>query len=510
MDRPGASDIVRRLVEICGPPFARLAGPADEVAGCPARWVAVPGDARAAARVLRLAAQHDLAVVPRGAGTKIDWGAAPARVDIVLDTGRLAGIDRPAGEPTEVEVGAGTPLRAIQATLGRSGHRLPLDPPSPGATIGGVLAADESGPLRLCHGGPGDQLLRLRYLDAGGELVTVRLDPADLPAGNGVDLTGTGVNPDLTGTGVNPDLAVTGVNPDLTVTGADPDLAATGVDPDFWAAGATGFDVELPATGGFHGGAGVALARLLCGSQGGLGLLVSATLRVREVPAGRRWVIRPVRDPAEARTLVLEVLDADLDPAAIELHLPADVGPRAFVHPDHPSVAGRSGLAGSVAVLLEGGLPEVDEQAARLVGMLGAETTVTRSAPDWWGRYPFGPADVALRIEAAPEHLYSALYALRDSAGGPVSVRGSFGSGVLHAALTGRLATVERAVRIVAAARAVLQPRQGRCVVVAAPAPVRDAVDIWGGPPGLPGLRDAKDRLDPHRRLAPGRLPGGL
>jgi glycolate oxidase FAD binding subunit len=56
----------------------------------------------------------------------------------------------------------------------------------------------------------------------------------------------------------------------------------------------------------------------------------------------------------------------------------------------------------------------------------------------------------------------------------------------------------------------VLLARQGRCVVVAAPPPVRRAVDLWGELAALPRLRAVKEHLDPHRRLAPGRLPGGL
>ncbi|WP_408058062.1 FAD-binding oxidoreductase [Verrucosispora sioxanthis] len=123
----GVRDITRRLAEICGPRFARLAGPADEVAGSTARWVAVPGGPHAAAQVLRLAARHDLSVVPRGAGTKIDWGAPPERVDIMLDTGRLAGIGHQAPDRGTAEIGAGTPLRAVQAILERTGRRLALD-----------------------------------------------------------------------------------------------------------------------------------------------------------------------------------------------------------------------------------------------------------------------------------------------------------------------------------------------------------------------------------------------
>jgi len=85
-------DVERRLAEICGSGFAREAGPADEVAGTPARWVAAPGTVEAASAVLALAAEHDLAVAPRGAATKLDWGAPPARLDVLVDTGRLAGV----------------------------------------------------------------------------------------------------------------------------------------------------------------------------------------------------------------------------------------------------------------------------------------------------------------------------------------------------------------------------------------------------------------------------------
>ncbi|MEV4663541.1 FAD-binding oxidoreductase [Micromonospora echinofusca] len=441
-DRPGALDITRRLTEICGPPFARFAGPADEVAGRPARWVAVPGGAHAAAEVLRLAARHDLTVVPRGAGTKIDWGAAPDRVDIMLDTGRLAGIGHePAGSPT-AQVGAGTPLRAVQATLERTGQRLALDAPSPGATLGGVLAAGEAGPLRHRHGSPCDQLVGVRYLDADGELVD---------AGGGA--------------------------------------------------------------------AGLELARLLCGSQGALGVLVSATLRVQAVPAGRIWVSRPVWTPLEVHDLIRTVLAARLDPAAVELDLPAGAGPRprqgtrAAAMAAHPSMAGRvrggPGGAGRLVVLLEGGPADVAERADRLVALLGPGAAASHAPPDWWRRYPFGPGDTALRIEVPIADLHAAVYALRDAAGGPVPVRGSAGLGVVHAALPGAMSP-DRVASILAAVRGVLLARQGRCVVVSAPPAVRRAVDLWGELAGLARLRAAKAHLDPHHRLAPGRLPGGL
>ncbi|WP_433530855.1 FAD-binding oxidoreductase [Micromonospora sp. CA-263727] len=438
----GALDIAHRLTEICGPRFARFAGAADEVAGRPARWVAVPGGPHAAAQVLQLAARHDLAVVPRGAGTKIDWGAAPERVDIMLDTGRLAGIGhQPPGRGT-AEVGAGTPLRALQATLERTGQRLALDAPSPGATVGGVLAADEAGPLRHRHGTACDQLVGLRYLAADG---------------------------------------------------------------------------ELAEAGG--GAAGLAQARLLCGSEGALGVLVSATLRVQPVPASRVWVSRPVWTPLEVHDLIRAVLAARLDPAAVELDLPAGAGSRqrrggrAESMARHPSMMGRPSTgpaaAGSLVVLLEGGPAEVAERADRLVSLLGPRATVARSAPPWWRSYPFAPGDTALRLEVPITDLHAAVYALRDAAGTLVPVRGSAGLGMVHAALPGAMAP-DRVAAILAAVRGVLLARRGRCVVLAAPPAVRRAVDLWGELAGLAHLRAAKQHLDPTHRLAPGRLPGGL
>lgn len=425
-------DITRRLADICGEGFTRPAGLADEVAGRSASWVAAPGSAEAVSAVLRVAADRALSVVPRGAGTKLDWGAPPSRVDIVLDTGRLAGVWHRHADELVTEVGAGTPLRAVQAELARTGQRLPLDVPSDGATIGGVVAADEAGPMRHRHGSPGDRLFGLSYVDA------------------------TGV---------------------LNHAGG-------------WAAGETpGHD----------------LARLLCGSHGALGVLVSATLRVQPIPASRLWVSRSVWTPLEVHSLVREILGSWLSPTAIEVDLPADPAEPTGGH------RARSGppVAGSLAVLLEGGRADVGGRAARLAELLGSDVQAASRPPSWWGRYPFAADDVALRVDVPITDLHAAVYALRDATGTPVAVRGSAGLGVVHAALPGNT-TPERVADILAAVRGVLLARDGRCVVVAAPPRIRAAVDLWGELPTLPLLRRVKERFDPDRRLAPGRYTGGI
>lgn len=512
-NRPGALDITRKLAEICGSPFARFAGPADEVAGRTARWVAVPGGPHAAAEVLRLAAAYDLTVVPRGAGTKIDWGAAPAQVDIMLDTGRLAGVWHEPRDAAVAEIGAGTPMRAVQATLARTNRRLPVDVPSPGATLGGVLAADESGPLRHRHGSPCAQLIGVRYLDADGELVSVgESGTAALgraaPAGGG--RSAGGVPADGGGRAGAVGGAWSGV-------GGPGGGGSTG-DPGGGRGGDVAWARDADAILGRGEVPGLDVARLLCGSQGGLGVLVSATMRVQAVPASRVWVSRPVWTPLEVHDLVRAVLASGVGPAAVELDLPVPVPlprrripathPSVINRPDHPAVTGRP-AAGSLVVLLEGGPADVTERAERLTAVLGAPAMVGHHAPEWWGRYPFAPGDTALRIEVPINDLHAAVYALRDAAGAPVPVRGSAGTGAVHAALPGALPP-ERVASILTAVRSVLIARQGRCVVVAAPTAVRRTVDLWGELPALPRLRSAKAHLDPHHRLAPGRLPGGL
>lgn len=87
-----------------------------------------------------------------GARTKLDWGAPPEHVDRVVSTARLASLEsHDPGDMTAV-VEAGMPLEALQQALGAHGQWLAVDPPHPGATIGGTLATDDHGPRRLRYG----------------------------------------------------------------------------------------------------------------------------------------------------------------------------------------------------------------------------------------------------------------------------------------------------------------------------------------------------------------------
>ncbi|HEY8882298.1 MAG TPA: FAD-binding protein, partial [Dermatophilaceae bacterium] len=103
---------------------AVVATPADAVDRMPPRWVAMPDSTEQTAEVMRVTADHDLAVVVRGSGTKLSWGARPERVDLVLDTTRMDSVVEHAAGDLIVVVGAGMRLDDLQAGLVGSGQWL--------------------------------------------------------------------------------------------------------------------------------------------------------------------------------------------------------------------------------------------------------------------------------------------------------------------------------------------------------------------------------------------------
>jgi glycolate oxidase FAD binding subunit len=96
-------------------------------------------------------------------------GGVPKKVDVVLGLSRLNQvIVHEPGDMTST-VQAGMVLSDYQAHLGRYGQFLSLDPPGAArATIGGILAANMSGPRRLRYGTARDLLIGLRVVTADG------------------------------------------------------------------------------------------------------------------------------------------------------------------------------------------------------------------------------------------------------------------------------------------------------------------------------------------------------
>jgi glycolate oxidase FAD binding subunit len=103
----------------------------------------------------------------RGAGSKLTW-APDATPGLELSTKRLDGIvEHNVGDLTAV-LQSGVPLARAQARFAEAGQMLALDPPDRGATIGGVVAANDSGPLRARYGGVRDLVVGMRVALANG------------------------------------------------------------------------------------------------------------------------------------------------------------------------------------------------------------------------------------------------------------------------------------------------------------------------------------------------------
>jgi glycolate oxidase FAD binding subunit len=398
------------------------AGPDDVVDGVPAACVASPTSTEEVAAVVRAAAQHELTLVARGAGTKSTWGAPPSRVDVLLD---LFGMDRvvehSAGDLI-VHTEAGLQLSALAKVLEPAGQRLAIDPVTGSGrsgTVGGLIATGASGPLRLSSGGIRDLLIGVTI---------VRADGVVAKAGGKV------------------------------------------------VKNVAGYD----------------LGKLLTGSWGTLGIITEAVFRLNPIPPAARWVTVPVADADAAGDVVQRAIHSQVVPAAIELDR----------RPDG---------SGELGVLLEGIVEGVDGRVEALQAALDGAGTSSGSAPDWWGRAPWSAGDVVLRLTTEIAGLPRLLAGLDTVAAGlsrPAAVRGSAGVGLLHASLPGD--------DVDAVARALDQLRRdashwgGDVVVLDAPAPVKQAVDVWGPVRGLDLMQRVKDQFDPGHRLAPGRFVGGI
>ena len=93
-----------------------------------------------------------------GAGTKSHWGN-PTNGAASLSTRDLDQVvEHNVGDLTAV-VEAGVTLRELRERFGAESQMLALDPPGDDATIGGIVATGDSGPLRHRYGGPRDLVL---------------------------------------------------------------------------------------------------------------------------------------------------------------------------------------------------------------------------------------------------------------------------------------------------------------------------------------------------------------
>ncbi len=121
---------------------------------------------------VRAAGAAGLALVPAGHATHLDIGHPPRRYDAALSTRRLNRVVAHDAADMTITVEAGATLAALARALAAERQWLPLDPArADDMTVGGLVAADRSGPLRCAYGKVRDWLIGVKVVTADGALL---------------------------------------------------------------------------------------------------------------------------------------------------------------------------------------------------------------------------------------------------------------------------------------------------------------------------------------------------
>jgi glycolate oxidase FAD binding subunit len=423
-----------------------IASDSDAVGGRQPRFVAAPASTPEAAALLRAAAELGLTVVPRGSGSRLNWGVPPSSCDLIVDTRRLDRVIEHAAGDLVVKAQAGVRLDALADVLATAGQRLALDPAGAGrydeadrsGTIGGLIATGDAGPLRYRYGSPRDLLIGI---------TVVRADGAVAKSGGKVV---------------------------KNVAGYDLGKLFAG------SYGTLGFIVD-------------ATFRLHPKPDTSSWITVQC-----DTPQVAAEIVGVMADaPLAPSAIELGWPRAD-----------ASISVSVLLEGDQASVEGRADRM--TAALSRWTVGQPSRQPKRLGGSSAHpplavdatnQTTMIRVA--FWA----GQLEHVLQLirESGTKHGIDP--AIRGSAAGVLNV--SLGDGAPTGAVCGFVDAVRAGLASMTAVGDVV-PSVASAVVVWAPAEVRTSVDLWGPVPSIRLMRAVKDQFDPDHRLAPGRFAGGI
>ena len=158
--------------------LTRQGSAVDAVDGVVPRHVVEPADANELATTLQTASRDQHITVLRGGGTKLGWGRTPAAIDLIVSTAKLNTLLVHRHGDMTATAHAGVTLAQLNRELARHGQWLPIDSAFDAATIGGIVATNDSGPVRHRYGTPRDLLIGVtlaltdgRIVKAGGHVV---------------------------------------------------------------------------------------------------------------------------------------------------------------------------------------------------------------------------------------------------------------------------------------------------------------------------------------------------
>ena len=318
---------------------------------------------------------------------------------------------------------AGTTLASTNAALAAHGQRLPWDPPWPDrATVGGIVATNDSGPRRHGHGAPRDAIIGVTL---------ARIDGRVAKAGG----------------------------------------------------------VVVKNVAGYD------LSRLLTGSFGCLGVVLTATFKLAPLPPASRTVEVEVGDLEAAAPVADDLAKSALTPTAIEVASPPT---RLLIRFESVEASVAQQAAAACAIVGARG------SAAVLAGETERAAWI-RHAAHWSG------GGALVKLSTAPADLFPTLARLRSraaAAGVDLAVAGRAGLGVVDVRLDG---PVDVQASLVEELRSHLPAGRGSAVIRRSDPVLRRRIDAWGPIGDSRRVMEAiKRQFDPDGILNTGRGPGGL
>jgi glycolate oxidase FAD binding subunit len=235
--------------------------------------------------------------------------------------------------------------------------------------------------------------------------------------------------------------------------------------------------------------AGYDLMKMHIGALGTLGVVAEVNFKVQAQPEAEETLLAHFEAPGPALQVGLTLAHQYLAPAAaIVLH--------------------EDGEQWTLALKLEGYAREVQvakDQAVRFVREAGGVLEEPEVPPKFWdaARDWSAPADDGVVLRAIVPLTTSQLVMSAVPPDAPVLAQPA--SGLIDVRVPAPSAA-DTLSRLRQAADA-----DGQVVVMAAPAALKQALDVWGPPPpGFPIMRALKQALDPNGILNPGRFVGGI
>jgi glycolate oxidase len=140
--------------------------------------VVLPRNASEAAAVVRLCAEHELPIVPRGAGTSLSGAAAAAGGGVVVAVTRMNRVLSVDERNRRVLVEAGCVNAWVTRAVAAGGWYYAPDPSSQSAcTIGGNVATNSGGPHTLKYGVTTNHVLGFELVMPDGEVLWLGVTP---------------------------------------------------------------------------------------------------------------------------------------------------------------------------------------------------------------------------------------------------------------------------------------------------------------------------------------------